>query len=307
MAAATQALRRPLLIRLTPQVAFLLLIAAGAAAWTIVRADGRWDMAGTMGYELPAFMGMWALMMAAMMLPSVAPFSSMYARTVVTNRLPRLVLFAGGYILVWALMGVPAYGLARLADEYAGGTAGTAIAIAVFAACGVYQLTPLKERCLSHCRTPMSHLLTYAAYRGPLRDLRAGFVHGWFCAACCWGLMALLVAFGLMNVPAMIVLAAVVAVEKIWRWGKRFSRAIGVAAFAAAVAVAWVPDLAPGLTNDAMDMSGTTMDSMEAEDGGAMDMDASSSGSTDMTADEDAAMPEQSAGTPDEMATEETD
>src|SRR5690349_16509975 len=121
MASAAGAVRRPLLIRVTPQAALLLLVAAGAAAWTITLADGQWDMAGTMGYELPGFLAVWALMMAAMMLPSVAPFASMYARGVTRNRLPRLTLFAAGYIAVWALMGVPAYALARLADEYAGG------------------------------------------------------------------------------------------------------------------------------------------------------------------------------------------
>lgn len=253
MAVATESLRRPFLLRLTPQIALLLLLAAAAAAATVVRADGRWDMPGTMGYELPAFIGMWALMMAGMMLPSVAPFASMYSRTVVEHRFLRLVMFAAGYLLVWSLMGMPAFGLARLADEYSGGAAGTALAVAAFAACGLYQLTPLKYRCLSHCRTPMSHLLKYAAHRGPLRDLRSGFEHGYFCAACCWGLMVLLVAFGVMNVPAMFLLAAVVATEKIWRWGERFSKGVGVAALIAALAVIWVPDLAPGLTNDRMD------------------------------------------------------
>ena len=253
MASAAQSLTRPFLVRLTPQIALLLLFGAAAAAVTIIRADGRWDMPGTMGYALPAFMGMWALMMAGMMLPSVAPFASMYSRTVTERRIPRLALFAAGYLAVWSLMGIPAFGLARLADEFAGGDRGTVLAVVAFAACGIYQLTPLKYRCLTHCRTPMSHLLKFASHRGRLRDLRSGFEHGYFCAACCWGLMMLLVVFGVMNVPAMILLAAVVATEKIWRWGERFSRAVGVAALAAAVLVVWVPELAPGLTNEPMD------------------------------------------------------
>ena len=265
MASAVESLRRPVLLRLTPQITLLLLIGAAAAAATIIRADGRWDMPGTMGYALPAFMGMWALMMAGMMLPSVAPFASMYSRTVTERRLPRLVLFAAGYLAVWSLMGIPAFGLARLADEYAGGAVGTALAAGAFAACGIYQLTPLKYRCLSHCRTPMSHLLKFAAHSGPFRDLRSGFEHGYFCAACCWGLMVLLVAFGVMNVPAMILLAGVVATEKMWHWGERFSRAVGVAALVAAVLVIWVPDLAPGLTNEPMDaMAADSMTESEA-------------------------------------------
>jgi predicted metal-binding membrane protein len=259
------------LLRLTPQIALLLLIGAAAAAATVIRADGRWDMPGTMGYALPAFMGMWALMMAGMMLPSVAPFASMYSRTVTERRFLRLVLFAAGYLAVWSLMGIPAFGLARLADEYAGGDVGTALAAGAFAACGIYQLTPLKYRCLAHCRTPMGHLLKFAAHRGPLRDLRSGFEHGYFCAACCWGLMVLLVAFGVMNVPAMILLAAVVATEKIWRWGERFSKAVGMAALVAAVLVIWIPDLAPGLTTEPM----------EAMDGNSKMEDDSMSGAMD--------------------------
>lgn len=276
MTTATGMLRRPFLIRATPQMVVLFLVAAIAAAWTVVNADGRWGMPGTMGYAFPAFVGMWILMMGAMMLPSVSPFASMYARTVRERRLPRLTLFALGYMAVWALMGLPAYALAWVADQYAGGDGAIALAVAVFAAAGIYQLTPLKYRCLSHCRTPMSHLLHYAAFRGRLRDLRAGFEHGYFCAACCWGLMAVMVALGVMNVPAMILLASVVATEKIWRWGAHFSRGVGVAALVAAVAVIWIPGLAPGLTNEPMDMSAMAMegDGMSMDDGDeAMDAD----------------------------------
>jgi predicted metal-binding membrane protein len=272
----TASASRPLLIRITPQVVVLFVLAAGAAAWTLVRADGMWDVPGTMGWGLPTFIGMWAPMMAAMMLPSVAPFASVYARTVQEHRGPRLVSFAAGYLAVWSLMAVPAYGLALVADEYAGGDGARWLAVAVFAAAGVYQLTPLKYRCLTHCRTPMGHLLRYAAFRGRHRDLRAGFEHGFVCAACCWGLMAVLVALGVMNVPAMIALAAVIAVEKVWRWGVHFSRAVGIAALAAAIAVIWEPGLAPGLTNEPMHEHGSASDGQMGSE--AMDDEMSSEG-----------------------------
>jgi predicted metal-binding membrane protein len=121
------------------------------------------------------------------------------------------------------------------------------LAVAIFAACRTYQLTSLKDRCLARCRSPLGFLLKLGACRGRTRDLRAGLCHGAFCLACCWALMALLIAFGLMNVIAMVVLAGAVLVEKTWARGARLSRALGVAALALAIAVVFEPGLAPGL------------------------------------------------------------
>jgi predicted metal-binding membrane protein len=251
----------PSLRRLTPQAAVLLLVAAVAWLVTVGRAGAMAGMGGTMGLGLAAFVGMWALMMAAMMLPSVAPVASMYQRSVRSYRPLRLAGFSAGYLLAWAGAGVPAYLLtvlvARLVDGHPGWA--TAAAVVVFAACGVYQLTPLKSRCLKHCRSPLSLLLHYGAYRGALRDVRAGAHHGAYCLGCCWSLMALFVVLGVMNVAAMVVLAVVVLVEKLWVHGEILARAVGVAALALAVAVIFVPALAPGLhgTNQMMSMAGS--------------------------------------------------
>ncbi len=117
----------------------------------------------------------------------------------------------------------------------------------LFASCGVYQLSSLKDRCLAHCRSPLALLLHYGSYRGRLRDVRAGAHHGGYCLGCCWGLMVILIAAGVMNVAAMIGLAAVVLIEKTWRRGPAAGRLAGVAALALAVAVVWFPWLAPGL------------------------------------------------------------
>jgi predicted metal-binding membrane protein len=191
----------------------------------------------------------WALMMAAMMLPSVTPFASLYSRTLRDRRGWRLAAFACGYLTVWTLAALPAYGLALLAGWLVDGhrAAATVLAVTIFAACGVYQLTPLKDRCLARCRSPLGFVLKLGGYRGRTRDLRAGLYHGAFCLACCWALMALLVAFGLMNVIAMVVLAGVVLAEKTWVWGPWLSRVLGVAALGLAVAVVLMPGLAPGL------------------------------------------------------------
>jgi predicted metal-binding membrane protein len=202
-------------------------------------------MTGTMGLGLAVFVPVWTLMMTAMMLPSVAPTASLYAKTVQTNRTARIAGLAAGYLAVWAVAGLPAYGLAWLTGRHPG--AAHVFAVAVFAACGVYQMSRLKDRCLAHCRSPLALLLHYGSYRGRSRDLRAGAHNGGYCLGCCWGLMVILVAVGVMNIAAMAGLAAVVLVEKTWRWGPAAGRLAGAAALALAVAVIWFPWLAPGL------------------------------------------------------------
>lgn len=115
-------LSAPGLRHLTFQSSFLLL--GAAAAWTgvVVVARHMGPMPGTMGLEIGSFVAVWALMMTAMMLPSVTPFASLYTRTVTDNRGLRLLGLALGYLAVWALAALPAYGLAWLADRSMGGT-----------------------------------------------------------------------------------------------------------------------------------------------------------------------------------------
>ena len=181
----------------TRQVALLLILAAGAWAATVVLARGMAGMTGTMGLGLAVFAPVWTLMMAAMMLPSVAPTASLYAKTVQTSRMPRIAGLVAGYLAVWAAAGVPAYGLAWLAGWLTGThpSAAHVLALAVFAAYGRYQLSRLKDRCLAHCRSLLALLLHYGSYRGRFRDLRAGAHHGGYCLGCCWGLMVILVAW----------------------------------------------------------------------------------------------------------------
>jgi predicted metal-binding membrane protein len=239
----------PSLRQLTPPASLLLVTAAGAWVGIVVVARHMGSMPGTMGLGVGSFVAVWALMMAAMMLPSVAPFASLYTRSFGDDRGPRLAAFASGYLMAWTVAALPAYGLAWLADRLVGHhpTAATVLAVAIFATCGAYQLTALKDRCLAHCRSPLGFVLKYGAYRGRTRDVRVGLHHGAFCLACCWALMALLVAFGLMNLLAMVVLAGAVLVEKTWTSGPRFGRVLGVAALVLAIAVVFEPGLAPGL------------------------------------------------------------
>ena len=231
------------------EVAFLLILAAGAWAATIALTREMAGMTGTMGLGLALFVPVWTLMMAAMMLPSVAPTASLYAKTFRDNRAVRTTGLVVGYLAVWAAAGVPAYGLAWLAGWLTGKhpSAAHIMAVAVFAVCGLYQLSSLKDRCLAHCRSPLGLLLHYGSYQGRSRDLRVGVHHGAYCLGCCWGLMVILIAVGVMNVVAMIGLAALVLVEKAWRWGPAAGRLAGAAVLALAVATIWLPWLAPGL------------------------------------------------------------
>lgn len=240
------------LLRWTPQLIVLLVLAAGVWVVTLDRAG---DMAGmaamspTMGLGLGAFAGMWALMMTAMMLPSVAPFAVLYSRTFTRRRAVRLTLFTASYLVSWALAAVPAWLVLRAVDgQLASGRSGTLVASLVLGTAGVWQLSPLKQRCLRHCRSPLGQLLHYGAYTGMLRDVRVAVHHSMYCLGCCWGLMALFVVTGVMHVGAMVVLTGVVAAEKLLPRGETLTAATGILALVAAVAVWWLPTLAPGLT-----------------------------------------------------------
>jgi len=249
-AAALEARRVP--------ITSLVLAAAAILAWLLtiswIRVADMSAMPGTMGMSLLSFVVMWGLMMSAMMLPSVAPFVLTYRATLVDHRGTRLTGLALGYLLTWTAVGVVAFVIAGWFGDLAADRATVAqwVAVGTFALVGLFQLSPLKFRCLSHCRSPLGHLMHYLGFVGRWRDVRAGVSHGWFCLGCCWALMLLMIAFGVMNVGAMVGLAAVIAVEKLWRHGETFARVFGVACLAFAVLVIFEPGLAPGLDPDGL-------------------------------------------------------
>jgi predicted metal-binding membrane protein len=184
---------------------------------------------GSMGMPLREFMPMWAVMMAAMMLPAVAPVASLYARTITAERAQRLSLFVAGYLVAWAAAGIPTYALLRLVDRLtdSSDTAMRSIAVVALIAAGGYQLSPLKARCLRHCRSPLAQLLHYGNVKGRLRDLKVSLHHAGYCLGCCWALMVLFTAFGVMNVWAMVGLAAIVLAEKSLPRGETIGRIAG--------------------------------------------------------------------------------
>jgi predicted metal-binding membrane protein len=216
---------------------------------------------GAMGLALPLFTALWITMMAAMMIPSVAPTAIMWTRAIAAKasggqRALRITEFVSGYLLAWAAYGLLAYAALTAIEQMVevSPETGRLLGVGLFAAAGIYQFTPLKDVCLRHCRSPLGQLLHYGSFGGPARDLRVGLHHGFFCVGCCWALMVVLLAMGVMNLAAMIGLAFVIALEKLWRRGETFARVVGVIWLLTALAAYWFPSIAPGLRAGSMDM-----------------------------------------------------
>lgn len=234
----------------------LLLAFCALIAWllTFVSASGMAAGPGTMGRGLLGFLVLWALMMSAMMLPSVSPVAAMYLRGLRNEpsgpvRGLRTTELVVGYLAAWTAYGVVAYTLARIGGELAERSPDAApwVGAGALVVAGTYQLTPVKDVCLAHCRSPVGFLLHFGSIQGRLRDLRVGFYHGGYCVGCCWGLMLVLVVVGVMNLVWMVAIAAAVLVEKSWNHGKGFSIAVGIGLIGFAFFVPSHPELLPGL------------------------------------------------------------
>jgi predicted metal-binding membrane protein len=243
-----------------------LTLAASAAAW-IGFAIWMGGMPGV-GADLSvaAFAGSWTLMMAAMMLPSMTPVVSLYDRMRAGHALSRVATgaFVAGYLALWAGVGLAAYGVVRAGESIAGGTlgwhdAGRAVAGAVILLAAAYQVSPLKERCLRHCRTPLGFLLAH--WRGGRSGaLRMGAIHGSWCFGCCWALMATLFAVGLMSLGWMAFVAVLIAVERLAPGGRRTRLAVAGVLAVLGVALLAVPSAVPGTGHSGgmRDMGGMT-------------------------------------------------
>jgi predicted metal-binding membrane protein len=180
---------------------------------------------------------MWAVMMTAMMLPSASPMILIFAaiqrrRRQAHNPAVATGLFALSYVVVWAGFSLAATG-ANWALHQGGLMAGMsgavlpAIAGVMLVAAGVFQWTPLKNACLTRCRSPLAFLMTEWR-EGRRGALVMGVRHGIYCVLCCWALMSLLFVLGLMNLVWIAALAAVALVEKVAPGGIWISRALGV-------------------------------------------------------------------------------
>jgi predicted metal-binding membrane protein len=231
----------------------VLLLALAAVAWwsTAERMAGMDAGPGTELGALGWFVGVWVVMMAAMMLPSLAPTVALYA-TMTRRRGPgRPLLFTAGYLLVWGTAGLGAYGLFALARSLFGGdlawqSGGRWCAAGVLALAAVYELTPLKDVCLGRCRSPVGFLL--ATWReGRSGALGMGSRQAGWCLGCCWALMAALFALGVMSVTWMAFVAALIALEKTVPWRRAATLGTAAILLVLAIAVLASPDAVPRL------------------------------------------------------------
>jgi predicted metal-binding membrane protein len=248
---------------------------AGLAWWSTADRMAGMDMGpgtdlGTLGW----FLGVWIVMMAAMMFPSVAPTVALYSQLTRERGLSRPLLFSGGYLLVWGAVGLVGYGLFRLGDNLLGGdlgwdAAGQWLVGGILIVAAAYELTPLKEVCLAKCRSPLGFLI--GAWReGPAGALEMGARHAAWCVGCCWALMAALFALGVMSLAWTAFIAAIIALEKTLPWGRAVTWGTAAVLLLLAVAVLAIPDSLPGFVvpGGSGGGDGSMMDQMQG--GGSM-------------------------------------
>jgi predicted metal-binding membrane protein len=230
-----------------------LLFALAALAWWST-ADRMSGMDGGPGTDLGGlgwFLGVWVVMMAAMMLPSLSPTVALYSSMTRRRGLAQPLLFTTAYVIVWGAAGLVAYGIYRAGRELLGSqlawhSAGRWVAAGVLVAAAVYELTPLKDACLSKCRSPFGFLM------GSWRDGRRGALelggrHATWCLGCCWGLMAALFALGVMSIAWMAFVAALIALEKTLPWKRVATWGTAAILIALAIGLLAAPDSVPGL------------------------------------------------------------
>jgi predicted metal-binding membrane protein len=189
----------------------------------------------------------WLLMLIAMMLPTALPLFEIY-RHATAGRADQTRLLAAvivGYLTAWCAFGLLAHGLDLTLHKLVQSNDwltfnGWAVGAAVFAAAGAFQFTKLKDRCLENCRTPVSFLMKHWSVRTddvtPAFGL--GWTHGMFCVGCCWAIMLLMFVVGTANVGWMLLLGAIMALEKNSRWGKYLSAPLGCGLLLCAVGIA---------------------------------------------------------------------
>ena len=241
----------------------LLALAAGAwvlLVWQSANADMDMTMASpTMGLRAPLFLAIWVAMMVAMMFPTAAPMILTFHKVQAGKRqrgdaFVSTWVFVAAYILVWALAGLAAYAGALAAEAIAVRAAlspatSARIGGAFVILAGIYQLSPLKDLCLSKCRTPITFIMT--SWRdGAVGALLMGLLHGAYCLGCCWLLFVILFPLGIMNIAAMAVITLIIFAEKTLPWPRLAPYAAAFALVLYGALVIASPQLLPTFQKD---------------------------------------------------------
>jgi predicted metal-binding membrane protein len=233
-------------------VALLFVLAAIGWWWTAGQMQdmdgGPWTALGTFAW----FLGVWVVMMAAMMFPSVSPTVALYSKLTRSRSLVAPLFFTSGYLLTWSAVGVLAFVVAKIGTQLFGDVlawdrAGRWVAAVTLIVAAVYELTPLKNVCLGKCRTPLGFLL--GSWRdGRLGALQMGTRHGAWCVGCCWALMVSLFALGVMSIVWMAVVAGLIAFEKLIPSKRVATYGTAAVLLVLGVLVLAAPDVLPALT-----------------------------------------------------------
>ena len=208
----------------------------------------------TMDMGAPLFLAIWLAMMVAMMFPTAAPmiltFAKVQARKQQSGKpyVPTWV-FVSSYLAIWTVFGALAYAAALGATELADNSMwvmdnAARIGGGVLILAGLYQLSPLKNICLSKCRAPMAFLLTSwrTGYGGALR---MGFEHGLYCLGCCWLFFVIVFPLGMMNVAALAAIVLLIFAEKSLPFGHRARQLAAAALLVYGAFVVSVPSALP--------------------------------------------------------------
>ena len=233
-------------------IAALFFVAAIGWIWTAREMRGMdagpWTGLGSLGW----FIGIWVVMMAAMMFPSVSPTIALYTRITREKSPLSPWLFAAGYLLTWTAAGLIAYVIGAIAVAVFGDALtldqeGRVLAGITLIVAAVYEITPLKNVCLAKCRSPLGALL--GSWRDGLTGaVRMGARNGAWCVGCCWALMASLFALGVMSITWMAFVAGIIAVEKTIPWRRGITYVVAAALLSIGVLMLVAPEALPWLT-----------------------------------------------------------
>jgi predicted metal-binding membrane protein len=256
------------------------LLTLAFVGWTLTdeRMNGMDAGPGTDLGSFGFFVSAWVVMMAAMMFPSIWPMVTIFRRVQEGRKTHgreapagATAIFIGGYLVTWTAVGVVAYVAfdtvhSLSIDAFSWDRGGPYLAGTVILAAGVYQLTPLKDVCLSKCRSPLMFVLT-SWQPGRVGALRMGIEHGAWCVGCCWALMAALFALGVMSLGWMLFIAALIAAEKLLPWKALANRGVAILLVVLGLAVAFAPEQVPGLILPGSREAAQAMESMGMDEG----------------------------------------